>query len=176
MIHEAVHLIEGEKDLDGADRPNGKHYTGFGDYVGGTEKITKEILDELGVNMQRASYASAGQRSLMPLGTEYTDGASVDNAVVTTGHPVYTNQFYSSDSDLVVGLGASPKNIKTGRGDDYVNSGDGNDKVDLGSGDDHARLGGGNDEVMAGRGNDTIDAGAGNDTINAGSGKCRLRE
>ena len=170
LLHEAVHLIEGKKDLDGADRAGGKHYTGFGDYLGDTERVTKEILNELGVDMQRASYGSAGPRPLMPIGTEYTNGTSVDNAVVTGGNPVYTDQFYSSDSDLVVGLGSTPKDIRTGRGEDFVHSGDGNDTVDLGSGNDHAWLGGGNDEVVAGKGNDEIYAGAGNDSINPGSG------
>ncbi len=101
----------------------------------------------------------------MPLGTEYTDGETIDNAVITGGNPVYTDQFMSSDRDLVVGLGRSGQDIRTGRGDDFVHSGNGNDTVDLGRGNDKAWLGSGDDIVITGRGSDQVAGEAGFDTV-----------
>ena len=165
LIHEAVHLLEGLRDLDEADRANGKHWTGDNDYVGRTEAVTKEILDELGIDMQRVSYASAGPRELLPVGTEYTNGEPIDAAVLTGGNPVYTDQEMRDESDLVVGVGNRGVDIRTGGGRDFANLGDGNDTIDMGSGNDDVVAGGGNDRIVDGRGNDTYRGGDGIDTL-----------
>lgn len=169
LTHELVHAITGKRDLVGADRANGKHYTGFRDYEGETEIKTKEILDEMGINQYRASYDSAGRRVDLPIGSEYTQNESIDNAVVSHVGSVDTDHFFSTKRDLVIDASGGGQILQTGGGRDFIYGRAGNDTITPGSGDDFVDAGTGDDIIVEGKGSDDISGGLGFDTVDYSS-------
>lgn len=175
LTHELVHAITGEKDLgragDGdpnsANRGVGKHYRDNGDYEGDTERTTKVIMDELGIDDYRVSYDSVDGSGQLSPGTDFVDKGTVDNGVVSYNVRVDTRV---GGDDLVIdvsdGLRAGARgNIRTGGGDDVVHARGGDDRIDSGPGADRVYAGDGDDTIKDGSGSDLYEGGAGMDTV-----------
>ena len=155
VIHELVHAIDNLSDPSEPESPTlFSFYRTPDDYAGDTVLKTTAILNELGVNNTRVSYAGAdlGPNSAITPGTNYTNGNNVD-VVLVGGGLLDTSGMSVSSDDLLMGRGSGANEFLSGRGNDYLygNAGD--------------------DELNGGAGNDFIDGGTGTDTV-VYTGRC----
>ncbi|MEL7682528.1 calcium-binding protein [Citromicrobium bathyomarinum] len=157
LTHELGHAIGGWADNDS-----------FNDLAGENVTNVNQWLSELGFENQASYNAYTGNLNLLDPGREYTNGESIENAILDIGQ-VYANPYglnfdtryvdltYEgvAGSTLIVG-GMSDNDYKGTVSRDWIYGGGGVDTLDGGDGDDMLIGGADGDELVGNNGNDTV--------------------
>ena len=120
IVHELGHAIGGTRD----------NIDDVMDWQGDTLRQTNPMLAELGIP-ERNAYRGAQLETVIPTGTDYTNGAAIDRSAVINGS--FNSSAAGNSIDLLIGTSAS-NTLETGQGNDFLFGGGGDDILNGGMG------------------------------------------